>query len=588
MRSIPSYILERLNKNVQTSANATGPSTKMWISRPSTVLVNDQFLERQTVATGSITDVSVAVCHPRAMRNNTRIHIGYISDGIAKVVESKHKANMDSHVWSDTGFREYATAISVAYDGTMPKLDNGDVEFVTEPTPWVFRVNNGMLFAHKLGDVTFILAEENCSDVSAIRAARTQDSTFDFGLVVFFIINGLLYYRQFIRDNWTDAELVSFGPSGVQWSAVSAFRTWDYRVGVQLKSTTGDIYELYTQFMGIGTRNTEHLEITNTTRNATVTTIESLSYRYSNEHIDVLNTSNVAPYQGLYTLGTPNLRSVRNISDGSNNWGKLVLITFDRELEKESVQESIDSFYFVDENEIHYSPISIEMDHTGRKATLTFSNFNDSRGACTMHYEPGTVVTMMGEALPAQSVMFTPTGLTPSEIGLPEVAEILAENDIGTEVSIRFTERIIEVRDGCEDNFTVTINYPEYYPDGKLSSHICPVIDVELIDKYTILLHFEDGVETSIRNAVGEVTVQYMGVALVGEQGPVLDFRETFMPIGLSMRPNPNDSEHIEIYSTTRTSKLIEIDYHYASVPGEHLVVSNTSKVGTLTHIDHL
>ena len=38
-------------------------------------------------------------------------------------------------------------------------------------------------------------------------------------------------------------------------------RTWDYRLVVQISVTNGEMYELVTQYMGIGKQNVEHIEI---------------------------------------------------------------------------------------------------------------------------------------------------------------------------------------------------------------------------------------------------------------------------------------------------------------------------------------
>lgn len=590
MRSVPSYIEARLKKNIQTRANDSDPSAKIWINRPSTALVDDEFLERQTVLNSSITDASIAVCHPRMGRDNTAIFIAYISNGVAKVTMANQETKMDRHTWNDTGFRENATKIAIAFDGTMPKSYKNEVEFVTEQTPWVFWVNGGVLYAQKLGGETVVLAESNCTDVSAIRAAYSISSTFDFGLVVFFILNGVLYYRQLIHDEWTDSEIVNFGPSGVRWSEVSAFRTWDYRVGAQLKSMTGAVYELFTQFMGIGTRNAEHVEITNAKKTEHKLTKIDYHNRKFEEHVDISSADNVTPYQGLYTLGIPTLLSVHNVDNGNGDWGKEIMLTFDKELDNETVQASMGSFYFIDEKQDYYFPISIKMDKTGRRATLEFVDFNNARGVCRMYYNPGTVVTMLGEILSAQQRTFTPTGLVPNNIVLPEVVEIMAENEIGTEVSVRFTEPIVDIRDGCASDFIVTINYPEYSPGGSLSRLICPVIAVErpVNGNRTIILRFADGMTSSIRNAVGEVTVQYAGTSLVGEQGLVLGFLKTFTPVGLYMKPNPHDGEHVEILSATKTAKLTAIGYMSARAPGEHVEILGATKSAKLTHIDHV
>ena len=591
MREVPSYISERLKKNIQTKANDSAPSARLWVSRQSTVLVNDEFLERQTVANSSVTDASIAVCHPRIRRSNTDIYVAYISNGVARVVTSKHRTAMNQHDWTDTGFEVDATAVSIAFDGTMPKSYGSEIEFVTEQTPWVFWVNDRKLFAQKLGGETVTLAEANCTDVSAVRAAWSQFSAFEFGLVVFFIIGGSLYYRQLIRGEWTDGERVSFGPSGVTWSGVSAFRTWDFRVGVQLKSTNGDIYELFTQFMGIGTRNAEHLEVKGASHSGgSITAIQRMNTK-ADEHITIADVSNVAPYQGIYELGVPSLLDVYNTHDVDGDWGKTVVFVFDKELNNDTVQDSISSFYFIDSIGMRYYPLSIKMDHTGRRAILTCIDFNNAVGKCTAYYSPGLVTTMLDEVLPAQSYEFTPINLVPYEVILPEVAEILNMNDIGTEVAIRFTEPLTSAPPESAEHFIVTISEAAYVPGGPLSKSSKPVISVELSadDPHILILYFQDGMYTSIRNAVGEVTVQYNGNTLTGLNGLVPKFVENFSPEGLYMKPHPNDAEHIDISNVTLQATLTEINYSNACVGGEHLqITAATMDGGVLTHINDL
>lgn len=478
MRIIPSILSSRLKSNIQTRASKSDPSASLWVGRPNTVLVDDAFLERQTVKTASIEDASIAVCHPKIKKANTKIYMAYISDGTAKVVSANSKYAMAQHSWTDEGFSQTATAVSIAFDGTMPMTDRGDVEFVTEEIPWVFWVNDGMLFAQKLGGEVITLAESNCVDVSVIRAAWSQASSFDFGLVAFFILGSSLYYRQLINGEWTDAELVSFGPSGVYWAEVSAFRTWDYRVGVQLKSTDGDIYELFTQFMGIATRNVEHVSVANMSKQVDITRVYYTDSTSASEHVEVANLNTPLVYLGIYELGVPSLLEVYNIDDGSGNWGKQVVFVFDKELENDSVQASIGSFYFIDEESKWYFPSSIEMDRTGRRATLTFVDINNASGECIAYYEPGTVVTMMDEVLGAQEYKFVPMNLVPNDAILPEVADMWNLNEIGTEVAIRFTEPLTSVPADSAEKFIVTIAEPVYSPGGALSDSVKPVVSV--------------------------------------------------------------------------------------------------------------
>lgn len=592
MRSIPSILSSRLKSNIQTRASKSDPSASLWVGRPNTVLVDDAFLERQTAKTASIEDVSIAVCHSKIKKANTKIYMAYISDGTAKVVSANSKYAMAQHSWSDEGFSQTATAVSIAFDGTMPMTDRGDVEFVTEEIPWVFWVNDGMLFAQKLGGETITLAESNCVDISAIRAAWSQASTFDFGLVAFFILGSSLYYRQLINGEWTDAELVSFGPSGVYWAEVSAFRTWDYRVGVQLKSTDGDIYELFTQFMGIGTRHAEHLQLVDSVVTGSKTTqIHYTDLRSLPEHLEIVGIENTTIYSGLYGVGVPTLVAVYNIDDGSGDFGRIVIFEFDKELNAESVASSIGSFHFMDEEEKYYFAYNISVDSTGRGVVLHFVDINNAVGECVACYEPGEIITMTDEVLNRQEYRFTPVNLVPNDVVLPEVLEISNTNEIGTEIIITFTEPLISVPEDVYSKFIVTIYEPEYSPEGALSQSVKSVVSVTRKDddNCSIILHLEDGMYTSIRNAVGDVTVQYIGTEILGVEGPVLGFRKNFTPTNLYMKPNPHTAEHLELVDTDYRDVLTLIQYTDVRARGEHLrLVDVMDAIGTLTAVDDI
>ena len=437
MRSMPSYISEQLSKRVQTRSNTADPSGRMWISRPSTALVNTEFLEHQTVVSGVVTDVSVAVCHPHTLTSNTQIYLGYIYGGTARVITSKHMASMDDHAWVDTGFEEPATSLSVVYDGTMPKDKNGDVEFVTELYPWVFWVNNSVLYGRKLysNEDAVILAESNCTDVSAIRAMYSSAGGFDFGLVVFFIINGQLFYRQLINGEWLDAEAISLGPSGVNWQEIATFRTWDYRIGVQAKSTDGSVYELFTQFMGIGKQNVEHIEV-NVKPKANYVHIGDTDSS-TKEHIETIVSVSGARTYGLSSIPV----DVRNVNDGTGNYGTIVHVTLDHPVTK--VAGNSDNFSMVDGNANSYICTNCQASDDGMTLILTFLDFNLAEGTTlTIDYVPGTIMSP-ATAMDAFSFTFTPENLVAPDISAPEPIAAWNLNSEGTEVALRFSQSLV-------------------------------------------------------------------------------------------------------------------------------------------------
>lgn len=479
MRGLSASLTKKLASHVQAGDSAI--NANVWISRPTTQLVDDVFLEKQKIPFGTnVTKTSIAVCHPYLMRDATDIYVGYISGGTAKVAKAMYNHRMANHEWVDAGFSEAADDISLCFDGTMPKDTKGMLEFKTDEKPWVFWISGATLYCRKLGTLTnIVLAESNCTAVSAVRATWSEVDKFNFGLVVFFILSGNIYYRQLIDGEWTDAELVSFGPTGVTWQDVSASRTWDFRIAVQAKASDGSIYELFTQYMGIGTRSAEHFQINGGSFKGNTTSVDYHTFEHRAEHIELARLYNAAPYGGSYEIGVPSFVDVYNEDDGTGNWGKKVIFVFDKELNPDTVQASIACFYIADTWGVRYYPSSITMDRTGRKATLHFIDINNAFEECEAHYVPGSVVTMVDEVLAECSLKFTPKNLVPGDISFPEVTRIWNNDIYGREIAIKFNEPIVTIASGSESGFIVTVPECDYVPEGNVSDVIKPVVSVE-------------------------------------------------------------------------------------------------------------
>ncbi len=423
MRKIPGDLETKLKQRIQTRANNAELALDLWLGRPTTALTSEQFLERQTVSVGAgVMGGSAAVCHPKSGADSTRIYLAYLQNGAAHVVTAATKVRMSAHVWTDTGFSVPATAVSIAFDGTMPRDVTRRIEFKTEEDPWVFWVSVGALYGRKLGGgATVTLAESNCSGVSAIRGMWSDVGGFDFGLVVFFLLSGSIYYRQLIQGEWADAEPVSFGPPGVTWSELSAFRTWDYRVGVQARTTQGDVYELFTQYAGIAKQNTEHLELSSKAQ-GTLGAIQYADTRVS-AHVEVAVTQAGAIYGGLYSTDVPAIVGARNL-EAQGDWGRKAAFTFSQYLRPETVAVQAAAFSIVDETGAAFTATSAALEADGKTVTLTFANFNRARGVCQATYTPGSVISLADTKLEATAFPFTPEHLNPPVVAPPKVVEV--------------------------------------------------------------------------------------------------------------------------------------------------------------------
>lgn len=436
MRSLSASMTRKVASRIQAGEN--GMSASLWVGRPTTPLTDDSFLEKQTVLYSSnIAKTSMAVCHPTLSRGATKVYIAYIDSGELKVTRTQYNDVMERHLWEPVEFSEWAEDVSICFDGTMPKAPSGWVEFKTEEDPWVFWCLNGVLYGKKLYDQSdpLILAEANCSAVSSVRAMWSSHGGFDFGLVIFFLLNGQLYYRQLIDGEWMDAEVVSFGPKGIKWEDIAAFRTWDYRIGIQGKSADGAYYEMFTQFMGVGKQLTEHISV-NVSPQSSYTAIQYTDMS-SNEHLE----ARVNP-EGIRTYGLSSI-PVRayNEDDGSGNYGLFVVVMLDYPVTGIAGNES--NFRLSDSNGVLYPCVGCETTPEGTTLRLEFLDFNLSEGTTlTVEYTPGT---LQSPAVPTEAFRFSfvPENLVAPDIPAPEPVSAWNTNEDGTEVALRFSQPLV-------------------------------------------------------------------------------------------------------------------------------------------------
>lgn len=436
-RSIDSTTLAASKATIQCAANGNAPRLSFWISRPVTQLVDSHFLETLDISgLGEVGDCSIAVKHTRFGRSADAIYIAYITGGVAnadgglaRVCASPYRETMARHTFTDCGFSRSASRVAIAFDGTMPKRVSNTYEFITEAQPWVFWISQGALYVQQLGSTnTITLAEQNCTWVSAVRAMWSEVPGFDFGLCVFMLLNGVVYYRQRIGGVWYDAEVVPAASlptlaSGVTWVEVAASRTWDYRVVLQLKASDGALYEVFTQFGGLGSKSAEHIEVRDVAATGKLTAITYHDTAEA-EHIEIASVTAGAPYGGLYSTAVPTIVSACNLDDGTGNWGHLVELVFDVHLSPTQVAAQATAFSIVDSRGASFVASAAVLGADGKTVTLTMTDINNARGACAATYTAGTVTSMAGTALTACSRSFTPTGLAPTAAEAPKVTEV--------------------------------------------------------------------------------------------------------------------------------------------------------------------
>ena len=104
-------------------------------------------------------------------------------------------------------------------------------------------------------------------------------------------------------------------------------------------------------------------------------------------------------------------------------------------------------------------------------------------------------------------------------------------------------------------------------------------------DQNVISIHFPEGNQNSVQNAVSAFDVSYNGLTLAGSGGFVEPFDIWVSNDGLIYKGDQNDAEHISV-TVMATGKLMQIEFSDTQKQ-EHIEVGVTAS-GVLTHIDDI
>lgn len=501
MRTLPGTIQTRINKRAQTIAENANPHASVVVSRNIVPLTYWKFVNENVIdplgagVHGRYTDLDIAVAHPRFGRPDEDIWVAAIDcteegsstivPGRLRILQTRNKLHVgEAESWIENGFTVQADLCAIAFNSTVKKNVRGIQEYITEQYPWVFYVTDGELFGYQINSnmVPISLAAANVTDVTAVRGPSGEYGAWDCGLTVFFLMSGSLYYRQLINGVWYDAEQVTAGPSGVTYSKIDAFNTWDYRVGVQLLDTSGNLYMIYTFTEGIGVRGTEHVEVSASAK-VKLTGIEYSSTQET-EHVAVASSANVLLRYGWSAVPL----SVENIEDEDENWGTTIKVVFDYPNTADGLTTAMVDL--VDSNGNHYVMDSYSI--SGCELTLVFADFNLAgyASSMTLTYTKPSSGGLMSPAVRTDSftVTFVPENLNPPQIDPP--AFVSAKNDPdGEQVTVYFSEEITNADvSGMASNFMLGLYEYNYVPNGTLQNTTRTIASVGFCDGDTLFI----------------------------------------------------------------------------------------------------
>lgn len=353
-----------------------------------------------------------------------------IDDGQAMVRARPYNESVEV-AWEPVAILGEATEAAIEFDGDW-RIYREQYRFETEGEPWCFWVDDeGILFAQQTADEeTKIQLMTGVLKIAAVKGYRNInyiDS--DHGLIIVYIKeDNLVYYRTRCVYNepgvyaWeNERQVEEFTGTAVD---ITAFRTNDYRVGINIADADGTTTTLITtrNWAGIGIR-PEHMHVT---ASASVNYVEIIYHNTMHEeNFEVTAQASIANlYAGSYNI----FKHIENIpiatEDYEEDYGQVIHATVRYRLTSLNASD----FNMVDADQNNYGCVEIteltnDSSVNNWKYALTFINFNaatnDLRIECLAQYTKNEA----GYLFDTFEGTFTAIGLDPSKVKLPEPEE---------------------------------------------------------------------------------------------------------------------------------------------------------------------
>ena len=320
MRKIGGELKKRLSAQLGTAERNAEPSVSLRISRDVLPLSREALLEQRSVLSrgGAFSDCGAACAHPRTDSEDGDIFVCASDGGVLRLFRAENGEDLGKLSFTELsvpdGMRD-ACACALAFEEDIYRNADGQREAVTVGGPYLFRVtSDGKLYVRVLdGEDTETLLASGVSRVSAVCGVRTPVRAYGRGLFVFWLSDGGgLFYRELRGDAWGDAVSVPSVPAGTVYSDLAAFRTWDYRVGIQLLCSDGTVRKLLSGSDLLLRCPEEHLAVSRLLLSGNVCETE---VRHGNERI-CLGVSGISCAYRSCPAGPPRISAVYNASDG--------------------------------------------------------------------------------------------------------------------------------------------------------------------------------------------------------------------------------------------------------------------------------
>lgn len=586
MRYIDETIRARLLQAQKTLYNNANPSMDIIAVRPQTPITNKDLWQEVIVTPGiTATNTSVAIRRRITGRQAERAYVAYISGGVLTVKYADMTYPVSQMTWITVETIPNCIACAVEFDGSFVSTRDRKVEYLTDTLPWLFFVTStGELKAGILGSEYETLAGANVTEIDAVRGVASRYKDEDQGLIIFYVISGVIYYRQHIAGIWEDASTVSIAPENIV--SIKAERTFDWRIVLQATDVSGALHEIFSRMVISGW--TEHglIRPIGATLEAYSTVINYMDDK-TDQWLTIPDITHESWNMSIYSpvlIGAANIATStedpENPGQYYDDYGYRVVFEFDQIIRNAADYPA--DFKLIDDYSMTWYGQSATVN--GRFVTVTFANFNNAGNPITAIALAGNLSN--GYVLLTQtSFEFSASGLVPYYVPSP-VAQTAWNTDANT-IFITFDLPIVNI--AVQTGFAVTALEPDMSPGGTLSTKTYGFSAVNIeADPHTIKI-----VLTTVgrlKFPQGDVTIDFSGSMYGQGNASVAPFSISFTPIITAFVFNPNSQSYLHPATALLTTNRPEVAYsQYQFRPGEACIrPASATMVSARIHIDDL
>lgn len=197
-------IIEKTSDRIQNSARNSNPKLSLVVSRKEILLDDFSFTERRRVrrtTLNTITDIGVAISHPKTGHEDEEAWISYIKDGKVYLRHSKLSGSVRDIDWDEVDINApNGSKCDVAFIATPHSNMRGVTEYVTGRKPVVFYIEGNYIMYIDTSEVVYvphILLSVTASDISVRQTP--------LGLGLFYTKASdrtKVYYRFYSSGSW--------------------------------------------------------------------------------------------------------------------------------------------------------------------------------------------------------------------------------------------------------------------------------------------------------------------------------------------------------------------------------------------------